>query len=271
MAEFHVFAAGNAMADQPVVRRIGVQDIWDALREGFHDFMARPSHYAFVVIIYPIIGFALVKWAAGNNSLQMLFPLVTGFALIGPFAAIGLYEISRRLEQKRDTSWRHAFNVRKSPAIPAILALGIMLLGVFIAWLYAAQAIYTSLYGANPPAELMPFFYDVIGTSRGWTLIFLGSSVGFAFALFVLCTTAVAFPLLLDRDAGAFTAVRTSLKAAWVNPVPMLLWGVIVAGSLFLGALPGLAGLIVVLPVLGHATWHVYRKMVVAPKQRREA
>jgi uncharacterized membrane protein len=265
LTDFHIFSAGDMAAEETVVREIAIADVLDALRQGYKDFMEKPSHYIFVVLIYPIIGVAMFTWASGGNALQLIFPLITGFALLGPLAALGLYEISRRREQNLDTSWKHALNVRKSPAIPAIVAVGILLAGLFVVWLFIAQALFAWLYGADMPPTIIGFVTDVLSTQRGWTLIIMGNGIGFVFALVVLCTTVIAFPLLLDRDVGANTAVTTSIRAFRTNPVPMLAWGVIVAGCLFLGALPGLAGLVFVLPVLGHATWHIYRKVVVAP------
>lgn len=265
LADFHIFSAGDAAAEETIVRQISIADVLDALRHGYRDFLEKPSHYIFVVLIYPIIGVGMFTWASGGNALQLIFPLITGFALIGPIAALGLYEISRRREQNLDTSWKHALDVRKSPAIPAIIAVGALLVGLFVVWLFIAQALFSWLYGAEIPPTILGFVYDVISTQRGWTLIILGNGIGFVFALVVLCTTVIAFPLLLDRDVGANSAVTTSIRAFRTNPVPLLAWGMIVAGSLFLGALPGLAGLVIVLPVLGHATWHIYRKVVVAP------
>jgi uncharacterized membrane protein len=266
MAEFHVFTAGDSLDDPVEIRQIHISDVFDALRQGFRDFMKKPSHYIFTVIIYPIIGVMLFSWASGGNTFQLLFPMMAGFALLGPVAALGLYEISRRLEMDADASWVHAFDVRKSPAIPAIIAVGVMLVGFFIAWLGSAQALYSWLYGTEDLGSLTAFVSDVISTQRGWIMIILGNGIGFIFALLVLCTTVIAFPLLLDRDVGAITAVSASIRAVQVNTVPMFAWGIIVAGSLFLGALPGLAGLLIVLPVLGHATWHIYRKVVVGSR-----
>ena len=266
MTDFHVFSAGTTAADDVQIRQIGTADIFDALRQGYRDFMERPSHYIFVPVIYPIIGIVLFTWASNGNAFQLLFPLLSGFVLLGPLAVIGLYEISRRLEMKADTSWVHAFDVLKSPAIPAIVAVGFLLVGIFIVWLFAAQVLYTWLYGPEAPVSLSGFFYDVITSTRGWMLIILGNAVGLLFALVVLFTTVIAFPLLLDRDVGAVIAVKASIRAVHMNLVPMLLWGGIVAGCLFLGALPGLAGLVIALPILGHATWHIYRKVVVGSK-----
>lgn len=266
MTDFHVFSAGNAATDDVQIRQIEIADIFDALRQGYRDFMERPSHYLFVPVIYPVIGIVLFTWASSGNAFQLLFPLLTGFVLLGPLAVIGLYEISRRLEMRADTSWVHAFDVIKSPAIPAIVAVGVFLVGIFIAWLFAAQALYLLLYGTEVPVSMGAFVQDVISSATGWTLIIVGSGIGFLFALLVLFTTVIAFPLLLDRDVGAIVAVKASVNAVRVNLVPMLLWGLLVAICLFLGALPGFVGLIVALPILGHATWHIYRKVVVGSK-----
>lgn len=263
MANFHVYAAGTGSnVEHPAIRRIGVSDVFDALRRGFEDFWDKPSHYVFLCLIYPVVGVFLITWTSGGNALQLIYPLVTGFALLGPFAAIGLYEISRRREKNLDTSWKHAFEVRQSPAMPAIAVLGIMLMALFVAWLLTAHALYAWLYGDTVPATFTGFVNDVLTTSRGWTLIILGNLIGLVFALIALSTTVIAFPLLLDRDIGAYAAVETSARAIMANPVPMLLWGLIVAAALVVGSIPLLVGLAIVLPVLGHSTWHLYRKLI---------
>lgn len=263
MANFHVYAAGTGSnAEHPAIRRIGVSDVFDALRLGFEDFWDKPSHYVFLCLIYPVVGVFLITWTSGGNALQLIYPLVTGFALLGPFAALGLYEISRRREQHLDTSWKHALEVRQSPAMPAIAVLGIMLMALFVAWLFTAQGLFSWLYGDSAPASYTAFVNDVLTTQRGWTLIVVGNLVGLLFALVALSTTVVAFPLLLDRDIGAYAAVETSARAIMANPVPMLLWGLIVAAGLVLGSIPLLVGLAIVLPVLGHSTWHLYRKLI---------
>ncbi|WP_378947985.1 DUF2189 domain-containing protein [Mesorhizobium sp. ANAO-SY3R2] len=263
MANFHVYAAGTGSGvEHPSIRRIGVADVFDALRLGFEDFWEKPSHYVFLGLIYPIVGVFLITWTSGGNALQFIYPLLTGFALLGPVAAIGLYEISRRREQNMDTSWWHALDVRHSPAMPAIVVLGIMLMALFVVWLMTAHELYTRLYGDAVPASFAGFVNDVLTTQRGWTLMILGNLIGLLFALTALSTTVIAFPLLLDRDVGVYAAVETSARAMMLNPVPMLLWGLIVAVCLLVGALPLLVGLAVVLPVLGHSTWHLYRKLV---------
>lgn len=260
---FHVYANSAGTLDHVSVRKIGIEDLFDALRRGFDDFMVKPSHVIFIIVIYPIVGVVLATWtSAGGNGLPMLFPLMSGFALIGPFAALGLYEISRRREEGLDTSWSHALDIRHSPALPSIAAVGIMLFAIFITWLLVAQALYVHAFGQVPPTSLGVFIRDIYATEGGRTLLLTGLAAGFVFAVIVLCTSVIAFPLLLDRDVGAYEAIHASVRAVAANPVPMAVWGLIVAVLLAIGSLPLFAGLIVVLPVLGHATWHLYRKVV---------
>lgn len=262
MAGFHVLAGASETLDRVHVRKIEISDLFDALRLGIEDFMVKPSHLVFLCLIYPIVGVVLAAWTSGNNALPLLFPLVSGFALIGPVAAIGLYEISRRREAGLDTSWRHAFEIRNSPALPSIVAVGAMLFAIFIAWLLTAQAFYQNLFGPDAPPTVWDFLREIYSTERGWMLIIAGHAIGFLFAVIVLCTTVIAFPLLLDRDVGAYEAIHASVRAVAANPVPMAVWGMMVAAGMMLGSLPLFAGLAVVLPVFGHATWHLYRKVI---------
>jgi uncharacterized membrane protein len=262
MSNFHVIAGAGEKPVELAVRKIDYADVEDALRRGLDDFMTKPSHYVFLCLIYPLIGIVLAAWTSGNNALPMLFPLMAGFALIGPLAGVGLYEISRRREFGMDTSWRHALEVRHAPSIPSIVAMGIYLLCLFVAWLLVAKAIYVWQFGDVAPASTGSFFRDIFTTHQGWMVILYGNIAGFIFAVIVLATTVIAFPLLLDRDAGAYEAVTASFRAVAVNPGPMALWGLIVAVALVVGSIPVFAGLAVVVPILGHATWHLYRKLV---------
>jgi len=262
MAEFHVIAGASDIPIYPAVRKIRMADIVDCLRRGFNDFWEKPSHYIFVALIYPIAGLVFAYWTAGNNTLPLLYPLIAGFALVGPFAALGLYEISRRRELGVDTSWRHALEVRRSPAIYSIAVVGIMLAVIFLVWLYAASALYNALFGNVPPESIGAFLRDIFSTREGWMLIILGNVIGLLFAIVTLAASVVAFPLLLDRDVGAYAAIHTSVRVFMRNPVVILMWGLIVAVLLAIGMLPLFAGLAVVLPILGHATWHLYRRVV---------
>lgn len=260
---YHVLAGPDDRIARPAVRKIHVADLRAALREGFDDFMQKPSHYVFLCLIYPIVGVLLALWTSGNNLLPVLYPLMSGFALLGPLAAIGLYEISRRRELGLDTSWRHALEVRRSRALPSIIAVGVWLFALFYLWLASAETLYQSLMGLSAPESLWGFLHRVFTTREGWMLILWGNAIGFVFALIALCTTVIAFPLLVDRDVGAAAAIATSMRAFATNPGPMLLWGLIVALALLIGSIPLFVGLAVVVPILGHATWHLYRRVVV--------
>lgn len=246
----------------PVVRRIEAADLREVLAKGLDDFGAYRTDVIFLCLIYPVIGLVLARLAFGYGMLPLLFPLASGFALVGPVAAVGLYEMSRRREQGIDITWADAFAVVRSPAFGAITVLGLVLLAIFLLWLAAAYLIYQATLGPEPPASIASFVRDVFMTGAGWTMIVAGVGVGFLFALLVLTISVVSFPLLLDRDVGLYTAVLTSIRAVLTNPGPMALWGLIVAAGLVIGSIPLFLGLIIAIPVLGHATWHLYRKVV---------
>jgi len=252
-------AASPARLD---IRTIGPADLMDALAKGVDDFKEKPSHILLLVVIYPVIGLFAARIAAGYDVLPFIFPLVSGFALIGPLAAIGLYEMSRRREAGLDPSWQDAFEIFQSPSLGSIMVLSVILGVLYFAWLAAAQLIYWATFGSVTPVSILEFARQVFTTPAGWTLIIVGCGVGFVFALVVLAISAVSFPLLLDRNVGAMTAIQTSVRVSLANPVTMLLWGFIVAGLLVIGSAPLFVGLAVVMPVLGHATWHLYRKAV---------
>jgi uncharacterized membrane protein len=262
MAHLHIITGADASAELPAIRKIGLADIKDALAEGVDDFSAYPSHAFFLIIIYPIIGICLAAATLNYDVFPMLFPLAAGFALMGPVAALGLYEMSRRREQGLEVSWMHAQDLMESPSFGAIVALGVLLAIIFFVWLAVAQAIYVTNFGYTPPPAIPDFIQRVFTTDAGRNLIILGNGVGFVFAVLVFTMSVVSFPLLLDRDVGAAAALLTSVRVVLANPVMMALWGIIVAGLLVIGSLPCFLGLTVVLPVLGHATWHLYRKTV---------
>ena len=250
------------LAPLPAVRKIRLGDLKDVLAKGMDDFRSYRTDVIFICIIYPIAGLVLAQLAFGYDLLPILFPLASGFALIGPIAAIGLYEMSRRREQGLEVGWSDAFGVIKAPAFGVILLLGIGLFFIFAVWLGTAYALYNWTIGPQMPTSIGTFLNEVFTTGPGWTLIVLGCGLGFLFAVAVLTISVVSFPMLLDRDVGLGGAVATSAKAVLANPVPMAAWGLIVVAGLVLGSIPALIGLVFVMPILGHATWHLYRRVV---------
>lgn len=246
----------------PAIHDVNRDDLKDALAKGLDDFKAMPTHVFLLVVIYPIVGAILVDLTFGYDILPLVFPLIAGFTLVGPLAAVGLYEMSRLRENGGAPTWRDAFRVIRSPALPSIIAVGLLQLAIYLVWLAAALAIYNMTLGPNGIETFGDFVGQVLTTSAGWTMIIVGSGVGFLFAVAVLIISVVSFPMLLDRNVSAATAVQTSIRACLANPQTMSAWGFMVAVLLAIGMLPLFVGLAIVMPILGHATWHLYRKVV---------
>jgi uncharacterized membrane protein len=249
-------------APLPTICRIKASDLREVLIRGLDDFEEYRTDIIGLFLIYPVIGVVLAWQIFGYEMLPLLFPLASVLPLIGPVVAVGLYEMSRRREQGLRATWIDAFDATRSPAFGAILVLGLVLLAIVLLWLLTANVIYRLTLGPEPPVSVAAFIHDVFSTSAGWVMIVVGVGVGFLFALLGLAISVVSFPLLLDRDVGLYRAVWTSIRAVAANPGPMAVWGLIVAGGLLIGSIPVFVGLMIVVPVLGHATWHLYRKLV---------
>ncbi len=263
MAHIHIYTGAGERVPHPTVRTITATDLWDSLARGYNDFIAMPTHLLFLGVIYPLAGIVLAGLSFGYNLFPMLFPLAAGFALIGPIAAIGLYELSRQREEGNEPDLTHVLDVVRSPSFPAIATISAGLAVLFLTWLFVAQALYESLFGYLPPASMSQFVYDILTTPNGHTLIIAGNLIGLAFAIVAMVVGVVSFPLLLDRDVGVIAALATSVRAVARNVATMTLWGLIVAALLLIGSVPLFVGLAIVVPVLGHATWHLYRKLIV--------
>jgi uncharacterized membrane protein len=270
-AHHATMGAADATNELPRVRTITPRDLVDVLAKGLDDFWAMPTHVIFLSLIYPVAGIAIAAATLGYNLVPLLYPLAAGFALLGPFAAIGLYELSRRREQGLDTSWQHAFDILQAESFRPILALGLILLAIFGVWVAVAQAIYVAHFGYVQPESIGAFVRQVLTTKAGHRMILIGNGVGFLFALAAFAISVVTFPLLIDRNVSATVAAVTSVRTVLRNPLTMALWGLILAAALLIGSLPLFVGLAVVIPVLGHATWHLYRKVVETDLPPREA
>lgn len=247
----------------PEIQKLKLSDLKVSLQQGFDDFVALRTDVIFMAALYPLIGLCLTVFAFNATLAPSLFPLASGFALIGPVAAIGLYELSRRREAGLSANWGDAFALLRSPSLGPIVVMGFYLLMIFVLWMVVANQIYNFTLGPEAPVSIGAFLTDVFTTGAGWAMIIIGCAVGLVFAAIVLAISVVSFPLLLDRQQiGVPAAVVTSIEVARKNPVVISAWGLIVAVTLMIGTIPLFLGLIVALPVLGHATWHLYRKAV---------
>lgn len=246
----------------PKVRRIGIEDLRAALRKGAEDFAASRSDVVFLCLLYPLIGIFLTAAALRGDMLPLIFPAIAGFALIGPVAGVGLYEMSRRRERGEEPSWGDALDVFNSPRFGAVLVLGLLHCAIFLAWMITAFGLNNAIMGAERVSSFWGYLGTVLTTPAGWMLIIVGCGIGFVYAALVLAISVVSFPLLLDRNVGVPVAIATSIRVARENPATVAVWGLIVAAGLVIGSIPLFLGLIVVLPVLGHATWHLYRRAI---------
>jgi len=245
------------------VRTIALNDLWQSLKEGYDDFNATPAVGMFLtVLLFLLFALLLTLSLVGKNLHYLAFPIVAGFTLIGPVVSVGLFEMSRRREHGLDVSWRSTFDFVHSASFAPILALSLVMMLLYVAWLFSAEFLFFGLFGDDPPVSASDFVTQLVTTRRGAGLIVYGTLLGFIFAFIALAISVVAFPLLLDRPASAATAVAVSIRAVTSNLVVMAVWGLIVVVLLIAGAIVFLIGLAAVLPILGHATWHLYRKVV---------
>ncbi len=254
---------GSHSTDVPQIRKLAIDDIYAALRLGWQDFAACRSDAMFLVFLYPLIGAGMIAAAMSQHLFPLLVPMILGFAIIGPAAAVGLYGMSARREAGYVARWSDALGIIRSPAFLSVLILSLFLAILFILWLVAANMIFLRTLGPEEPASLAAFLRDVFGTQPGRIMAVSGMAIGGLFALVAFAVSFISFPMLLDRHVGVPVAVVTSLRAVRQNLRIALLWGGMVGTALVIGAIPFFVGLIVVVPVLGHATWHLYRRIVI--------
>lgn len=246
---------------EPVIRQISFNDLVDSLSAGVRDFQAYPAFGLFFGAIYALGGLAILGCALWWDLVYLVYPLAAGFALIGPFVAVGLYEVSRQRELGEKPTWPTMFGAIFSQGGKEISWMAFVTVFLFIIWMYQVRLLIALFFGLHGmPAGAFPTV--LFTTAQGLAFLAVGHAVGAVLATVVFSLTVVSFPLLLDRDVDFVTAMITSVRSVVSNPLPMLGWALCVLLLLFTASLPVFLGLIVVLPVLGHTTWHLYRKLV---------
>ncbi len=253
----------------PIVRAANVADITESLVSGLRDFQAAPLYGLAFGAIYTAGGMAIFLCAFALGMSYLAYPLAAGFALIGPFIAVGLYEVSRRRERGEPLSWGAVLATVFAQFRRELGWMAFVSLFVFIIWLYQVRLLMALFLGLRSFATLRDFLIVVTTTSEGLMFLAIGNVIGAILSVILFSLTVVSFPLLLDRDVDFITAMITSVRAVAASPATMIGWALVIVILLLIAVLPFFVGLVVVLPVLGHATWHLYRRIVVPPADAR--
>ena len=246
---------------RPVIRSITAEDVYAALGAGWQDFRAVPRYGLFFGGVYAFVGIAIFVTLLAFDWPAWILPFAVAFPLVGPFVAVGLYEVSRRRESGQRLDWPEVIGAVWRKRDSQIPTMAFIVLAGFFLWMWAASMLvilFLGRLGAYGDLDV------ILGSSNGIALVVIGTIVGAVIAFLLFAVTVVSLPMLVDRDIDFVTAIVNSFNAVRQNLQPMLHWAWIVAGILFVGMLPLFLGLVVALPVLGHATWHLYRR-VVAP------
>ncbi len=255
------------------IQRVGLGAITAALADGARDWLAFRTDVLVMVVLYPLAALCLTGVIVDRNLLPFVFPICAGMALVGPVATLWFAALSRQRELDGVATSESAAAIFDSPRVRTIKSLALLLIGLFALWIVAAAYIYAITLGsgqaagglltrpfANPQAE--GFLARVFTTPAGHEMIITGVLVGAAFALVGLAVGLVGFPLALDRQMSLGAVITTSVRVALMNPLVTLGWGCVVVAGLVIGAVPGLLGLALTIPILGHASWHLYRRLV---------
>ncbi len=250
--------------EMPRVNAVTAEDIRASLKAGFSDFLARPVMSGFFGLFYAIFGIFFVWCLVWLEMLWMIIPAAVGFPLVAPFAAAGLYEMSRRMERGEPFGWSEILTVMANQRNREMGWMAFVTLFVFWVWVYQIRLWLALILQNSSFSDFEGFLNVVFFTPEGWTFLAVGTVVGAALSAVLFAVTVIAMPMLLDRETNFVTAMVTSVRAVVENPVVMLGWAAIVSVTMVLSLVPAFLGLIFTLPILGHATWHLYRR-VLAP------
>ena len=241
-------------------RKLSPTAAFDWLKAGWQDLSINPSASLSYGLLVFLVSVGIIGGLFAFGWDYFLFPALAGFMVVGPVLAIGLYEKSRRIAEKKSVNLVHMVAVKPRSG-GQILFTGVLLCGLMLLWMRAAVIIYALFFGLRPFPGLDHIAEMLFASPIGWAMLIVGSAVGGLFAAFSFAISAFSIPMLLSERTDALTAMGTSMALVWNNLSVMLIWAIIVL-SLFLFSLAtGLVGLIVVFPLLGHGTWHAYRAM----------
>jgi uncharacterized membrane protein len=256
--------ARRTLPRPPEVRALSFADLRDCLAAGWADFRRAPAFGLFFGAFYAAGGLLIFALLFRLNMIYMAIPLVIGFMLIGPFVAVGLYEVSRSLEQGRSPSWSGVLGVMFRQREREFVWMSFVTLFLFWIWIYQIRLLLALFFGLRTFSSFAGFV-ELLGTPNGIAFLLTGTVIGALLSLALFSLTVVSFPLLLDREVDFITAMITSVKSVLQSPLPMIAFGIVIVVLTFLSAATAFLGLLVVMPLLGHATWHLYRRVVAPP------
>lgn len=251
-----------APSTPPKLGTVTFADLGAVLVAGLNDFRRAPAFGLFFSAFYVIGGILIWLELSIRGEEWWVIPLALGFPLLAPFAAVGLYCVSRRLEEGKPLDWAWVLGVvvrQKERQLPSMAMVMIMF---FMFWVFIAHLVFALFMGLEPMTNIMTNWQDSLLTKNGLTMLAVGTCVGAAMAYMLFSITVIALPMLMERELDFITAMVNSFQFVAQNFVVMVSWGILVSVLLFLAMLPWFLGLFVVLPVLGHATWHLYRRGV---------
>ncbi|MBP6677651.1 MAG: DUF2189 domain-containing protein [Paracoccus sp.] len=247
--------------DIPIPDVVGMDAIPTALRAGWRDFRRAPAFGLFFAAFYVAGGLVLAAVAMASGQEWWLMPFVVGFPLIAPFAAVGLYEVSRRIEADEPLDWKQVLSVVVAQKDRQVPSMAMVVLLMFMFWVFVAHTTFALFMGVSSLTNVSSS-PEILFQGRGLMMLLVGTLIGAGFASVLFSITVVGLPLILDREVDLISAIIASFQAVAANPGVMLVWAGVIAGMLFIGILPMFLGLFIVLPVLGHASWHMYRQVM---------
>ncbi|MBT1159020.1 DUF2189 domain-containing protein [Aminobacter anthyllidis] len=264
MADIGNKAGGKRPGALPEIRALTVDDIRQSLSKGAADFANCPIIGLVIALVFVVIGLAITTSLLVLHKPWLIYPFAIGFPLVGPFAAVGLYEVSRRLEAGQVPTPGEVLKVIWAQRRREVSWMAFVMLFVFWVWMYQIRLLMALILGRMSYATLDRFADLVLTTPEGWIFLGLGHVEGAALALVLFSITVISIPMLLDREVDFITAMLTSIRTVLASPLVMLGWGLVVTLMVLAACVPFFLGLLVALPVLGHATWHLYRRAVVS-------
>ncbi len=245
------------------VQTISAQNIKDAFKFGINDFYQKPLLSCFFGCVYALIGLAFVSGLVVFDSIWMIIPAGVGFPLVAPFVAVGLYEMSRRYKTGESFTYRDVFTIVLRQQRREFGWMSFVILFVFWNWIFIAHWLFAVFLQWHSISSLTDFWIVITTTLNGYVFLGVGTIVGAVLAIFLFSITVVSMPLLLDKDIDFITAMLKSITVVQNSPMVMLSWGAIIGLLIFLALAPMFMGLIIVLPILGHATWHLYEMAII--------